>query len=348
MNYGFKKSVYNIESELFDYEKNLKPRFLTTNYVDLRNEFMPKIYESQYNTGRCTVWALIALLEYMYNKNSEIKIPHLYSNGLSKNFAYFETRYDSPNHSVNIDSGIPFVELFKSVIKHGVCVKDLHSDSMSNMKKIPSHEAMNNAPNITIKAFYKINTLEGIIDCLNRGIPVIYGYDSKIAKACDKNGNLPKDFNWNQKFKSNHAGLLVGNLNGLGITRNSWGKDFGDNGYFYFDLKKKFENSFDDAYCIIVENNDYLENPNYFKHFSNNHNLPDNVVILNKTAYDLDFANDLNNYDLIKSEKEKTKEIIIIKNGKIYSNSGKFITIQNIKNSVGKDSIIYKGKSINL
>ena len=347
---GYKKSEFNIKGEIYSYEDNIINELLVGN-VDLIDKYMPPMYDSQLNTGRCTLWSLSALLEYMYNKNSVsiINFPQVYSNTLSKNFSNIETKFDNQmNYDINLDSGLAFIHLFKSIMKHGMCNKIYHDDDPDNMFTFPNHEAMNDGPSVTIQAFYKINTLEGTVDCLNRGIPVIFAYDSKIAIAAKDNGHLPNDFDWEQDFEADHANLLIGFNNGIATIRNSWGPDFGDDGYFHVDLENFFDNSMVDCYCVIVENETFISNPKYFEQSADEHNLPSDIVILNDTAYDIDFANNPINSDLIREELVKTDLIILVNSkGKMINNRGQYLNRQTLINTVGQ-TIRYNGNIIKI
>jgi len=84
-----------------------------------------------------------------------------------------------------------------------------------------------------------------------------YVYDSFMSKNVSKTGIMPYPNTKREKLLGGHAVLLVGynKTKKVFIVRNSWGTNWGDNGYFYMPFDVVNPNMSSDYWIIKSVNN---------------------------------------------------------------------------------------------
>jgi C1A family cysteine protease len=195
--------------------------------VDLRSKMTP--VEDQGQIGSCGANAGVGLLEFMDN-NPDNK----YTN-LSRLFLYYNTRL--LEGTVNFDSGCTIRGTMKAIGKYGVCTEHYWPYTVSKFKVKPSVKAYTDGVRRTISGYYKLRTLGEIKASLAEGIPVMFGftvYENFESYKVEKTGILEMPVA-GEAALGGHACLLVGynDIKKRLIVRNSWGRSWGDNGYFY-------------------------------------------------------------------------------------------------------------------
>lgn len=206
--------------------------------VDLRKK-CPPVYD-QGKLGSCTANAGCACRIMLMN-DSEID--------LSRLFLYYVERGIEGN--VKKDSGASLRDTCKSIYKFGVCEETYMPYNEEKFSYHPTKRAFVNADNYKITAYKSLNALDEIKQNLAlRQQPVLMGmniYESFENKKLKETGlmSMPKK---DEKILGGHAVLVVGykdikssnfhkaksNVNlGHLIIRNSWGSNWGDEGYFY-------------------------------------------------------------------------------------------------------------------
>jgi C1A family cysteine protease len=210
--------------------------------VDLRN-LMPPVFD-QSKLGSCTANSSVAYLIFLYNNIKE----------LSRLFEYYNAR--EIEGTVQEDSGASNRDTVKSIKNNGVCEELLMPYDITKFRNAPSEVAIENAKEYTISSYSLVKGLTGIKHALALNKPVILGmevYESFESDDIKKSGimTMPKDF---EEDLGGHSVLVVGYIDGINptrskkgclIVRNSWGDEWGDNGYFYMPYEYIKDNTFD-------------------------------------------------------------------------------------------------------
>lgn len=197
--------------------------------VDLREKF-PECYD-QGSLGSCTANAGCGFMSYKYGKPFKM---------FSRLFLYYKERYMEGN--VDEDSGASMRSIPKALNKYGVCLEQYMPYNVNDYAKPPSATAEENASKFMVNSYHKVQNLDEIKQCIAlRQMPVLIGMDvyesfeDEIVKQTGKMRMPMKD----EKYLGAHAVLAVGYDDGCCfregklIVRNSWGKEWGDRGYFY-------------------------------------------------------------------------------------------------------------------
>jgi C1A family cysteine protease len=207
---------------------NLKINKLKT-IVDLRSRF-PPIYD-QGQIGSCTANALCGLIGYVH--------PGLFGSRL---FLYYNERV--LDNSVKYDCGAYLSDGIITLKQNGICLETLWPYT-NHFSKKPSIICYIMALYSKIYNVYNIsNTLESMKLFLTNGYPFVVGiviYESFVTNMVATTGIVPMPNTNTEKFYGGHAIVCVGyndtmtsnGTTGFWIMRNSWGKMWGDKGYFY-------------------------------------------------------------------------------------------------------------------
>lgn len=267
-----KKQWHKPEGTLRDFEYKEQP--LDEKYVpksglkiretvDLRNFFPP--VRNQKELGSCTSFAVTAMYEGMMARGG---VRH--GEYLSPGYIFFYS---------NILKGRPqggsnFHDQLEVLGMRGVCSDNLYAYNPSEPTRKPSAEAEEDAGRHRVLKAKQIelsnNTDKGkaikqnhttITSALSEGFPV--GISLKIYDNLGKEGPfiLHPSESPNAKEEGFHAMVIVGysEENGFYIVRNSWGEDFGDNGYCYVPSTYIDDGDYLDFACIITEITDTSE-----------------------------------------------------------------------------------------
>jgi C1A family cysteine protease len=191
--------------------------------VDLRSK-MPPIYD-QGQLGSCTSNALCGLVGY---DNPEIIGSRL--------FVYYNERL--LENTVSSDSGASLADGIKSLQKYGVCQETLWPYDISKFTVCPPTNCYDDAlQNVALEVKNIKNDLITMKTSLANGWPFVVGilvYKSFMSAYTTQRGYVTMPSR-GEKLLGGHAVVCVGydDLKKVFIMRNSWGKTWGDNGYFY-------------------------------------------------------------------------------------------------------------------
>jgi len=202
-----------------------KPRSLPS-LVDLIKNCSP--VEDQGAAGSCVGNSVVGNMEFLMIKN---KRPFI---DLSRLFAYYNARL--LEGSTGSDAGAYIRDAIKALKTLGVCSEKSWPYDVSKVTKRPSIKCYLEALNLQIQKYERLNSLDEMKTCLSRGFPFVFGfsvYESFMTDKVAKTGTAPmpkKD----EKLLGGHAVCCVGYADSKKrvTVRNSWGTQWGKDGYF--------------------------------------------------------------------------------------------------------------------
>lgn len=196
--------------------------------VDLRKEF-PGI-KNQGPQGACSAFSLVSVIEYFIHKILRDSVD------LSEAFVYYNARKLSGD--TEIDEGATFTEIIQSIRDNGVCLEELCPYNPKVYNEEPSEEAYGEADSRKITEAKNVRLeVDDIKSALAQGYPVVISARAFRSYVTNANGvlSMPSSKELDDDKAHNHAMVICGYIDkeGFFIVRNSWGTNFGDNGYCY-------------------------------------------------------------------------------------------------------------------
>ena len=213
---------------------------------------MPPVYD-QGNLGSCTANAIGAAFEFEQKKQDNTKdFPP------SRLFIYYNERVMEGTPFT--DSGAMIRDGVKSVAKLGVCPETEWPYDISKFTIPPSLNCYIDAQKHQALQYMRvIQTQDQMMSCLADGYPIIFGatlYESFESPSVAKTGIVPMPSS-NESVIGGHAILACGydTSDNTFLVRNSWGTNWGINGYCKFPMAYLTNNSLcDDLWTIrLVE-----------------------------------------------------------------------------------------------
>lgn len=186
--------------------------------------------EDQLHLGSCTGQAVVGAYELMLKK----QFPDQFID-LSRLFVYYNARLLEGN--VDEDQGAYVKDAIKAVYKYGICSEDLWPYDVELFALPPSITSYEDASLRTIKNYYKVEGLKNILDAVNAEYPVVASmqvYSNFDNFVTTTNFVLPMPTKTDDLL-GGHAVVIVGYdlLKKLILCRNSFGVDWGLEGYFW-------------------------------------------------------------------------------------------------------------------
>jgi C1A family cysteine protease len=157
--------------------------------------------------------------------------------------------------TVGEDAGAAIRDGVKSLVKLGVCPEKQWPYNIARFTAKPPNACYKEAAKRQITSYHRIVTLQQMKQCLAEGYPFVFGftvYEGFESAAVAKTGKLqlPK---LSEKNLGGHAVCAVGydDATKRFLVRNSWGTDWGINGYFTMPYDYASNNNLADDFWTI-------------------------------------------------------------------------------------------------
>ncbi|UJR12129.1 hypothetical protein I4U23_016306 [Adineta vaga] len=200
--------------------------------VDLRH-WMPPI-DDQKGMNTCSATTFATLCNYLFKRLFGYDIT------VSRLFIYYNSQIMYFRTLEVEDIGAHRMNVALSLRKYGVCEEKYWPYQKYLLNKMPSDLAYEQASHYAVTPFYIPINVNAIEMCLNNKLPVVIGIrlTNDAARNMKYNGGYLQvpDINNSLVYKSFlHSCLIVGydKNSQYFICRNSWGRNWGDQGYFY-------------------------------------------------------------------------------------------------------------------
>lgn len=228
-------------------QENYEPKVKPKNSVDLRQMFTE--VKDQGRLGTCSVFSLVAIYEYILKKSKR-------EHDLSERFVYYNVLNDSGCMN---DEGSSLYSVVESITKYGTCLEEYCEYDIAQYQIRPSVDAYANAETHKIKCAKNVKIDHNdITSALSEGYPIAISLKIYDSFADNNSGFVfrPSEEEIEEGKYGNHAMVICGYSKDdkVYIVRNSWGKDFGDNGYCYIPFS--YIDNFTNSACIITSINE--------------------------------------------------------------------------------------------
>ena len=217
------------------FEGKLRARMVqaTTGDVDLRPWTSPR--HDQGATNTCVAQATCKAFEI----KRIMKYGHAAHVDLSRLAIYWFARNLMVPKETHIDEGTYISHAFDAMRRFGVPPEMAHPWDFRAIFEAPSWDAMRQAYLSKIESFYKIRStglarVDMVVEALQANNPVVFGTNVNGAWSSYRKGQVLVPVS-NDDRTGRHATCIVGMKDGKFIGENSWGTNWGDNGFYLMD-----------------------------------------------------------------------------------------------------------------
>lgn len=228
--------------------------------VDLRKNFSPVRDQGTY--GACTSFAVTAMYEYAMNLHSASAAPAAMSEG----FLYYYSNVASGRG----ECGSNFFEQLDILSSKGIPPREMYSFESAQKGIEPGGDVGGEARNHRVVRALQIPLADNgsdkyealranhkiLTQALTEGYPV--GVSLRINDSFGAGGAYISRPDGAAETMAGHAMVIVGysERDKCYIVRNSWGRDFGENGYCYVSASYIDDPDFNNFACIITSTTD--------------------------------------------------------------------------------------------
>lgn len=194
--------------------------------------------EDQGHLGSCVGNAVVGVYELLIKRDAPTRYLEL-----SRLFVYYNGRLIEGTG--NQDIGLYVRDGVKSVKQYGICSEHLWPYKIDRFTMTPTVESYEDARTRNIKNYYRVTSLDHMLDALNNLHPVVFGLEvysgfEKLEISKDYILSMPDPA---EQPIGGHAMCMVGYdlPRGLILARNSFGPNWAMNGYCWipFDYVKQ-------------------------------------------------------------------------------------------------------------
>lgn len=241
---GWRRSKPDHMDGLYSYSVPHQVARVLPTHKDLRPQDTP-IYD-QGTLGSCTGNGVAALVAFARKKHRQ-RLPA----PPSRLMIYYGAR--EIEHDIPYDAGAEVRDALKAAVA-GACFEDLWPYDINRFAERPSPECFRAAAHDRALVYRAVRqdayTIKG---CLAHGYPIVFGFTvyPSIDQA-ENNGLLPMP-GTNEREDGGHCVVLMGynDKDRHFIVRNSWGTDWGDQGYFYMPYEYVLRSDLSDDLWMI-------------------------------------------------------------------------------------------------
>lgn len=215
--------------------------------VDLRSQ-CPDVYD-QGQLGSCTANAIAFLCEYDWIKQKKFE-PYV----PSRLFIYYNERM--MEKTIPYDAGATIRDGIKSLNSYGFVPESIWPYDIGRFTLPPSKDVYARALKEQVKDYgYIAQNIDVMRTTLAAGYPITIGfsvYQSFMSQTVAKTGVVPMPSD-SEDILGGHAVAIVGydDAKKVWIVRNSWGKGWGDQGYFYMPYTYLIDHNLaSDLWCV--------------------------------------------------------------------------------------------------
>lgn len=235
--FGWVKDTHDLR----DFRSPKKPQVIEFKTVSLFDNYnIPPVYD-QGELGDCVSNSIAGVVEFKLMNKSKFPNPTATLYTPSRLFNYYYGR--AIEGTINIDSGLQIRDGLKALAKKGISDEHLWPYDISKFTDSPSDNSISEAKKFKGGNYVRNEgSLSSILESLNAGNPVIFGFlvfESFMSETVAETGEVPMPNPFKDRFIGGHCVDIWGyNKEGnYFLCRNSWGKDWGINGYFHIPVE---------------------------------------------------------------------------------------------------------------